>query len=48
MRRIQGVCLTILEPDRERDTGSKLTVELRLSGTSTDSTPRDEVGDVLG
>ena len=39
---------TVLEADRERDTRGKLTVELRLSGTSTDGTPRDEVSDVLG
>jgi len=39
---------TVLEADRERDTRGELTVELRLSGTSTDGTPRDEVSDVLG
>jgi hypothetical protein len=40
--------LTVLEADGEGDTRSELAVELRLGGTSTDSTPRDEVGDVLG
>lgn len=40
--------LTVLEPDRERDTGRELTVKLRLGGTGTDSTPGDEVSDVLG
>lgn len=40
--------ITILETDREGDTGGKLTVELRFSGTSTNSTPGDEVSDVLG
>jgi len=40
--------LTILEADREGDTRGELTVELRLSSTSTNSTPRDEVGNVLG
>jgi len=39
---------TILESDREGDTGGELTVKLRLGGTSTDSTPGDEVSDVLG
>ena len=38
---------TVLETDREGDTGSKLTVELRLGGTGADSTPRDEVSNVL-
>ena len=40
--------LTILEANGEGDTGREFTMELRLSGTSTDSTPRDEIGDVLG
>jgi hypothetical protein len=40
--------LTVLEADRERDTGGELTMELRLSGTSTNGTPREEVSDVLG
>jgi len=40
--------LTVLEADREGDTGGELAVKLRLSSTSTDGTPRDEVGDVLG
>lgn len=39
--------LTVFKANRERNTGSELTMELRLSGTGTDSTPRDEVGDVL-
>ena len=39
---------TVLEADRERDTRGELTVELRLSGTSTDGTPRGEVSGVLG
>lgn len=46
MKRIQGV-LTVLEANRERHTRGEFTVELRLGGTSTDGTPRDEVGDVL-
>lgn len=37
----------VLETDGEGDTGSKLTVELRLSGASTDGAPGNEVGDVL-
>jgi len=45
---MRGFVLTILETNREGDTGGELAVELGLSGTSTDSTPRDEVGDVLG
>ena len=40
--------LTVLETDREGDTGGELAVELGLGGTSADSTPRDEVSDVLG
>jgi len=40
--------LTILEADGEGDTRGELTVELRLSSTSTDGTPRDEVSNVLG
>lgn len=39
--------LTIFEANRERDTGSELTMELRLCGTGTNSTPGDEVGNVL-
>lgn len=39
--------LTVLEANWEGDTGGELTVELRLGGTSTDSTPRDEVSDEL-
>jgi len=39
---------SVLEADREGDTGGELTVKLRLSGTSTDSTPRDKVSNVLG
>lgn len=39
---------SILEADGEGDTGSKLTVELRLSGTSANSTPRDEISNELG
>jgi len=38
----------VLETDGERDTRGELAVELGLRGTSTDSTPRDEVSDVLG
>jgi hypothetical protein len=38
---------SVLEADREGDTGGEFTVKLRLSSTSTDGTPRDEVGDVL-
>jgi len=38
----------VLEANRERDTGGELTVELGLSGASTNSTPRDKVSDVLG
>jgi hypothetical protein len=44
----RGFVLTILESDGEGDTGGELTVELRLSGTSTDGTPRDKVRNVLG
>ena len=40
--------LTVLETDGEGNTGGELAVELGLSGTSADGTPRDEVGDVLG
>jgi len=40
--------LTVLEPDGERNTGRELTVKLGLSGTSTDSTPGNEISDVLG
>ena len=43
----RGFVLTILETDREGDTGGELAVELRLSGAGADSTPRDEVSDVL-
>jgi len=37
----------VLETDREGDTGSELTVELGLGGTCSNSTPRDEIGNVL-
>ena len=40
--------LTILEPDGERNTGRELTVKLGLGSTSPDSTPGDEIGNVLG
>ena len=40
--------LTIFEADGEGDTGSKFTVELRLGGTSANSTPRDEISNILG
>jgi len=40
--------LTVLETDGEGDTGSELAVELGLSGTGADSTPRDKVSDILG
>lgn len=40
--------LTILESDGEGDTRSELTMELRLSGTGTNSTPRNEVSNILG
>lgn len=39
--------LTVLEADGEGDTGSELTVELRLGSASANSTPRDEVSNVL-
>jgi hypothetical protein len=38
----------VLESDRERDTGSQFSVELRFGRSSSDSTPRDEVRDELG
>jgi hypothetical protein len=40
------VC-TVLEADRERKTRGKLTVKLRLGGTSTDGADRDTVGKEL-
>jgi hypothetical protein len=40
--------LTVLEADGERDTRSELAMELGLGSTSTDSTPRDEISNVLG
>lgn len=43
-----GAGFTILETDWEGDTRSELTMKLRLGGTSTDSTPRNKVSDVLG
>ena len=43
-----GFGLTVLKADGEGDTRGELTMELRLSGTSADSTPRDEVSNVLG
>lgn len=43
-----GSVLTVLETDGEGDTGGELTVELGLSSTGADSTPRYEVSDVLG
>lgn len=53
VREVNGVhigvfALTILEADREGDTGGELTVELGFGGTSADSTPGDEVSNVLG
>jgi hypothetical protein len=39
---------TVLEADRERNTGCKFTVELGLGGTGTNSTPRNKIGEVLG
>jgi len=39
---------SVLKADGEGDTRGELTMELRLSGTSADSTPRDEVSNVLG
>lgn len=38
---------SVLKANREGDTGGELTVELGLSSASTNSTPRDEVSDVL-
>jgi hypothetical protein len=38
----------VLEADGERDTRSELAMELGLGSTSTDSTPRDEISNVLG
>jgi len=39
---------SILEANWEGDTGSELTVELRLGRTSTNGSPRNEISDVLG
>ena len=41
-----AVC-AVFETDREGDTASEFSVELRLGCARTDGTPGDEVGDVL-
>lgn len=43
-----GAIGTVLEADGEGHTGRELTMELGLGGASTDGTPGDEIGDVLG
>ena len=45
---IREFMLTVLKADGEGNTGSELTVELRLGGAGTDSTPGDEVSNELG